>query len=54
MILSTLLVLLVKETAYMITSRKSQIKINVETDKGNSRNEIGHCTNNEIGVAVQS
>ena len=49
---------------YMITSRKymitydylkkTSIKINVATDEGNSRNEIEHWTNDEIGVAVQS
>ena len=30
------------------------IKINVATDEGNSQNEIGHYTKNEIGVAVKS
>ena len=30
------------------------IKKNVATDEGNSQNEIGHWTNDEIGVAVQS
>ena len=34
--------------------KKTSIKINVATDKGNSRNEIEHWTNDEIGVAVQS
>ena len=33
---------------------KISIKLNVATDKGNSRNEIGHRTNDEIGVAIQS
>ena len=33
---------------------KISIKINVATDKGNSRNDIGHWTNDEIVVAVQS
>ena len=33
---------------------KISIKLNLATDKGNSRNEIGHRTNDEIGVAVQS
>ena len=27
---------------HVVTSRKFQIKINVATDDGNSRNEIGH------------
>ena len=30
------------------------IKTNVATDEGNSRNEMWHWTNDEIGVAVQS
>ena len=34
--------------------KKTSIKINVATDEGNSRNEIEHWTNDEIGVAVQS
>ena len=34
--------------------KKTSIKINVVTDEGNSRNEIEHWTNDEIGVAVQS
>ena len=34
--------------------KKTSIKINMATDEGNSRNEIEHWTNNEIGVAVQS
>ena len=34
--------------------KKTSVKINVVIDKGNSRNEIGHWTNDEIGVAVQS
>ena len=34
--------------------KKKSVKIKVATDEGNSRNEIGHCTNDEIGVAVQS
>ena len=33
---------------------KISIKTNVATDEGNSRNEMWHWTNNEIGVAVQS
>ena len=33
--------------------QKISIKINVATDEGNSRNEIGHSTNDKIGVAVQ-
>ena len=33
--------------------KKTSIKINVATDEGNSRNEIKHWTNDEIGVAVQ-
>ena len=33
---------------------KTSIKINMVTDEGNSRNEIEHWTNDEIGVAVQS
>ena len=28
--------------------------MNVATDEGNSRKEIGHWKNDEIGVAVQS
>ena len=34
--------------------KKTSIKINVATDKGNSRNDIEHWTNDEIGAAVQS
>ena len=34
--------------------KKISIKINVATDEGNSRNEIGHLANDEIGVAVES
>ena len=34
--------------------KKISIKIKAATDEGNSRNEIGHCTNDEIGVAAQS
>ena len=34
--------------------KKFSIKINVATDEGNRRNKIGHWTNDEIGVAVQS
>ena len=34
--------------------KKTSIKINVVTDKGNSQNEIGYWANNEIEVAVQS
>ena len=30
---------------------KISIKINVATDEGNSRNEIGHWTNSETGTA---
>ena len=30
--------------------KKTSIKINVATEKGNSQNEIWHLTNNEIGV----
>ena len=33
---------------------KILIKTNVVTDEGNSRNEMWHWTNDEIGVAVQS
>ena len=33
---------------------KISIKTNVEIDEGNSRNEMWHWTNDEIGVAVQS
>ena len=29
-------------------------KKNVWRDEGNSRKEIGHCTKDDIGVAVQS
>ena len=34
--------------------KKISIQINVATDEGNGRNEIGHWANNEIAVAVQS
>ena len=34
--------------------KKVSIKINVATGESNSRNEIGHRANNEIGVAIQS
>ena len=34
--------------------KKISIKINVATGQGNSGIEIGHWTNDEIGVAVQS
>ena len=34
--------------------KKTSIKINVVTDKGNTQNEIWHWINNEIGVAVQN
>ena len=34
--------------------KKTPIQINVATDEGNSRNEIRHWANDEIGVAVQS
>ena len=30
--------------------KKSSIKINVATDEGNSRNEIGHGTDDEIYI----
>ena len=30
------------------------IKINVATDEGNSRNEMQHWSNDEIGVAAES
>ena len=33
---------------------KNSMKINLATDEGNSRNEMSHWTNDEIGVAVQS
>ena len=33
---------------------KILIKTNVATDERNSRNEMWHWTNDEIGVAVQS
>ena len=33
---------------------KSSMKTNVATDEGNSRNEMWHWANDEIGVAVQS
>ena len=32
---------------------KISFQINAATDEGNSQNEIGHLTNDEIGVAVQ-
>ena len=31
--------------------KKTSIKINMSTDEVNSRNEIGHWANDEIGVA---
>ena len=34
--------------------KKTSVKLNVATDEGNSRDEIGHRANDEIGVAVQS
>ena len=34
--------------------KKTSININVATDESNNRNEIGHWSNDEIGVAVQS
>ena len=34
--------------------KKISVKINVATHEGNSRNEIGHWADDEIGVAVQS
>ena len=34
--------------------KKNSIEINVTTDESNSRHEIEHRTNDEIGVAVQS
>ena len=34
--------------------KKISVKINVATHEGNSRNEIEHWANDEIGVAVQS
>ena len=33
---------------------KISIKINVATDEGNSRNEMQHWSNDEIGVAAES
>ena len=30
------------------------IKTNMATNEGNSRNEIGHWANNELGVVVES
>ena len=33
---------------------KISIKANLATDEGNSRNEMWHWINDEIGVAVQS
>ena len=33
---------------------KISIKTNVASDKGNSRDEMWHWTNDEIGVAVES
>ena len=32
--------------------KKVSIMMDVATDQGNSRNEIGHWANDEIGVAV--
>ena len=34
--------------------KKMSIETNVALDEGNSRNQIGHWTNDEIGAAVQS
>ena len=34
--------------------KKISVKRNMETDEGNSWNEIGHWANDEIGVALQS
>ena len=34
--------------------KKISVKTKVTTDEGNSRNEIEHRTNDEIGVAVKS
>ena len=34
--------------------KKILVEANVATDEGNSRNEIEHWANDEIGVAVQS
>ena len=39
---------------WIINKIKFQIEKNMATDEGNSQNKIGHWTNNEIGVAVQS
>ena len=33
--------------------KETSIKINVATDEDNSRDEMWHWTNDEIGVAVQ-
>ena len=38
---------------YIYIYNKTSIKTNEATDKGNSRNEMSHKTNDEIGVAVQ-
>ena len=34
--------------------KQISIKTDVATDEGNSQNETGHWTDDEIGVAVQS
>ena len=34
--------------------KKISIKINVETDKGNTQNETGNWANDKIGATVQS
>ena len=37
-----------------VLAQKISIEINVATDEGNGRNEVGHWTNGETGVAAQS
>ena len=39
---------------YQFQFKKISIQINMATDEGNSRNEIGHLADGETGVVVQS
>ena len=42
------------DTLMWLLQQKNSMKANMATDEGNSRNEMWHWTNDEIGVAVQS
>ena len=44
----------VHSATLMWLAQKISIEINVATDEGNGRNEVGHWTNGETGVAAQS